>query len=364
MVYILVINPGSTSSKIALFRDETEIYQENIIHSPEALARFVRVADQYVLRRDAVLQALASAKVGVSSLGAVVGRGGLLDPVPSGTYRISEAMLDRLRRATAREHISNLGAVIAQEIATLAGVPAFIVDPVTVDEFEPLARVAGLPEIQRRSESHALNIKAVARQAAAALGGSYHEMNMVVVHLGAGISVTAHRHGKMVDVNQGLDGTGPFSPERAGGLPVGDVMRLAYAGRSSYDELWRRVSKLGGLYAHLGTNDAIEVERRIAAGDDHARLIYEAMAYQIAKEIGLMATVLSGDVQGIALTGGLAHSEMLMAWIRKRVEWIAPVLIYPGQREMLAMAQGALRVLRGQEEAKEYQDYVLPIHAG
>lgn len=357
MLTILVINPGSTSSRIALFRDETEIHQENITHGAEELARFARVADQYALRHHAVLQALARAGLTPSDLSAVVGRGGLLGPLSSGTYRINEPMLAKLRHTGGREHISNLGALIAHEIATLAGVPAFVVDPVTVDELQPLARVAGLPQIERRSESHALNIKAVARLAAAALGSAYPGVNLVVVHLGGGISVTAHRRGRMVDVNQGLDGTGPFSPERAGGLPVGDVMRLAYSGRYSFDELWRLVAKQGGMCAHLGTNDAVEVERRITSGDDHARLIYEAMAYQIAKEIGLMATVLCGDVQGIALTGGLAHSEMLTGWIRERVEWIAPVLIFAGQREMLAMAQGALRVLWGQEEAKEYQEH-------
>jgi len=360
MVYILTINPGSTSSKVALFQDEAEISQENILHAPQDLALYARVTDQYAFRRDAVLGALSRTGLALSELGAVVGRGGLLGPMASGTYRINETMLERLRGRGAREHISNLGALIAHEVAVLAGIPAFVVDPVTVDELDPLARVAGLPEIERRSESHALNIKAVARQAATMLGASYHQVNLVVAHLGGGISVTAHRRGRMVDVNQGLDGTGPFSPERAGGLPVGDVIRLAYSGRYSYDDLWRRVSKQGGLLAHLGTNDAVEVERRIAAGDDHARLIYEAMAYQIAKEIGLMATVLCGDVQAIALTGGLAHSEMLVGWIRQRAEWIAPVLVFPGQREMLAMAQGALRVLRGQEEAKEYRDHARP----
>ena len=233
--------------------------------------------------------------------------------------------------------MSNLGALIAHEIAAPVGRPAFIVDPVCVDEFPPIARVAGLPGIERRSLSHALNLKAAARHAACTLGARYEEINLVVA-----------------DVTQGLDGTGPFSPERAGGLPIGDVMRMATSGRYTYDELFRLVTRRGGLLAHLGTNDAREVERRIAAGDDHARLIYEAMAYQIAKEIGLMATVLHGDVQAVVLTGGLAFSEMLVGWIAERVRWIAPLLLYPGEHEMSAMAQGALRVLRGEEEAKEY----------
>jgi butyrate kinase len=229
-----------------------------------------------------------------------------------------------------------------------------MVDPVSVDEFEPVARVAGLPGFERRSLSHALNLKAMARVAADRLGQPYEAVNLVVAHMGGGISVSAHRRGRMVDVNQALDGTGPFSPERAGGLPVGDVMRLAYSGRYTYDELFALVTRRGGLLAHLGTNDAREVERRIGAGDEHAELVYRAMAYQIAKEIGLMATVLMGDVQAVVLTGGLAHSTLLVPWIAERVEWIAPVIVLPGHQEMLAMARGALRVLRGQEQAKEY----------
>jgi butyrate kinase len=354
MFRLLVINPGSTSTKISVFKDENEVWQKTIAHPPEELARYGRIAEQYALRRDAVLRALAEAGLAPGDFAAVVGRGGMLRPIPSGTYRINQRMLDDLRRPGEREHASNLGALVAHELASAAGIPAFVVDPVSVDEFEPLARVAGLPGIERRSFSHALSLKAAARKAARTLGRAYEEINLVVAHLGGGISVSAHRRGRMVDVNQGLDGTGPFSPERAGGLPVGDVLRLAFSGRYTYDELFRLITRQGGLYAHLGTNDAREVERRIAAGDDHARLIYEAMAYQIAKEIGLMATVLYGDVQGVVLTGGLAHSQMLVTWIRERVAWIAPVLVFPGQEEMLAMAQGALRVLRGEEEAQEY----------
>lgn len=354
MYRILVINPGSTSSKIAVFEDEEARHVASIDHAPEELARYARIADQYALRRDAVLHTLAQANQPLQELSAVVGRGGLLRPLASGTYRVNQRMLDDLRRPGQREHVSNLGALIAHEIAAQVGIPAFIVDPVVVDEFEPLARVAGLPGIQRRSESHALNIKEAARQAAAALDTHYAAINLIVVHMGGGISVTAHRHGAMIDVNQGLDGTGPFAPERAGGLPVGDVLRMAFSGQYTYEDLFRLVSRRGGLLAHLGTNDAQEVERRILAGDEHAHLIYEAMAYQIAKEIGLMATVLKGDVQAIVLTGGLAHSEMLVGWIEERVAWIAPVLLFPGQNELLAMARGALRVLRSEEQAKEY----------
>ena len=354
MYRVLVINPGSSSTRVAVFADEAELYATKIDHPLAEMRRYARIAEQYAMRRDAVLRALAEAGFSTAGLDAVVGRGGLLRPIPSGTYTVNQCMLDELRQPSAREHVSNLGAVIAYEIAAARGIPAYVVDPVTVDEFAPLARVAGLPGIERRSESHALNLKAAAREAAKLLGRPYREVNLVVVHLGTGISVSAHQRGLMVDVNQGLDGTGPFSPERAGGLPVGDVMRLAFSGRYTYEEMFRLITRQGGLVAHLGTNDACEVERRIAEGDQHARLIFEAMAYQIAKEIGLTATVLKGDVQAIVITGSLAYSTMLLSWIRERVEWIAPVLEIPGEREMLAMAQGALRVLRGEEKAKEY----------
>jgi butyrate kinase len=352
---ILVINPGSTSTKLAVFENEEPLYSETVAHPHQQIAAFPRIPDQYAFRRDAVLAFLQKHDVQLSSLDAIVGRGGLLRPLDSGTYRVNKRMLQELRTPNKeRDHVTNLGALIANEIAQPLGIPAFIVDPVCVDEFEPLARVSGLPEIERRSFSHALSLKSAAKRAAHDLGRPYEQLNLVVAHLGGGISVTAHRRGRMVDANQALDGTGPFSPERVGGLPFGDVMRLCFSGKYTYDELFRRLTRQGGLLAHLGTNDAVEVEKRIAQGDEHARLIYEAMAYQIAKEIGLMATVLKGQVDAVVLTGGLVHSSMLVGWIRERVEWIAPLLVYPGQNEMLAMAQGALRVLRGEEQAKEY----------
>jgi butyrate kinase len=352
---ILVINPGSTSTKIAVFENERPLHSETIVHPHQQIAAFPRIPDQYAFRRDAVLAFLERHAVDPRSLDAVVGRGGLLRPLDSGTYRVNQRMLQELRSPHKdRDHVVNLGALIANEIAQPLGIPAFIVDPVCVDELDPPARVSGLPEIERKSFSHALSLKSAARHAARDLGRRYEELNLVVAHLGGGISVTAHRAGRMIDVNQALDGTGPFSPERVGGLPFGDVMRLCFSGTYTYDELFRRLTRQGGLLAHLGTNDAVEVEKRITQGDEHARLIYEALAYQIAKEIGLMATVLKGRVDAIVLTGGLAHSSMLVGWIRERVEWIAPLLVYPGQDEMLAMAQGALRVLRGEEQAKEY----------
>ncbi len=358
---LLIINPGSTSTKIAVFEDEHPLFVETLRHSSDEIARFAHILDQYDFRLRAILDFLQERGVSLDSLSAVVGRGGLLRPIPSGTYRVNERMLAELRnRHKEREHASSLGAILAAEIAGRVGVPAFIVDPVCVDEFDDLARISGLPEIERKSLSHALNLKATARRAARDLGRPYDDLNLVVVHLGGGISVTAHRRGRMVDVNQALDGTGPFAPERAGGLPVGDVVRMCFGVRPyegwnlTYEQMFRKLAGQGGLVAHLGTNSAVEVERRIAAGDDHARLIYEAMAYQIAKEIGGMATVLKGQVDAIVITGGVAHSEMLLGWVRERVAWIAPLMVYPGEDEMLALAQGGLRVLRGEEPARDY----------
>ncbi len=358
---LLVINPGSTSTKVSVYEDEQPLFVETLRHSSRELEAFSHVLDQYDLRLGAVLDFLEQAQIPLTSLSAVVGRGGLLRPIPGGTYRVNDRMLaELLRRDKEREHASNLGAPLAHEIAGRVGIPAFIVDPVCVDEFHELARVSGLPEIERRSLSHALNLKATARRAAQDLDRPYSELNLVIVHLGGGISVTAHRRGQMIDVNQALDGTGPFAPERSGGLPVGDIVRMcfgvyAYADYDlTYEEMFKKIAGQGGLVAHLGTNSAVEVERRIEAGDEHARLIYEAMAYQIAKEIGAMATVLKGDLDAVVLTGGLVHSDMLMDWVRERVAWIAPLLFYPGEDEMLALAKGALRVLAGKEPARDY----------
>jgi butyrate kinase len=358
---LLVINPGSTSTKVAVYEDEQPLFVETLRHASQEIGSFSHILDQYGFRLRVVLESLHSRHISLASLAAVVGRGGLLRPIPSGTYRVNERMLAELQnRHKEREHASSLGGLLAYEIARRAKVPAFIVDPVCVDEFDDLARVSGLPEIERRSLSHALNLKSVARRAAQALGRPYPELNLVVVHLGGGTSVTAHRRGRMVDVNQALDGTGPFAPERSGGLPVGDVVRMCFGVAPyekpdlTYDEMFKKLAGQGGLVAHLGTNDAVEVEERIARGDDYARLVYEAMAYQIAKEIGSMATVLKGKVDAIVVTGGVAHSELLLTWIQERVAWIAPVLVYPGEDEMLALAQGALRVLREEESARVY----------
>ncbi len=355
MLYrLLIVNPGSTSTKVAVYENERPLFVHTVRHSVTELARCKRIWEHYEARRDAVLAVLAEKGIALSSLAAVVGRGGILRPLASGTYTVNERMLADLRSPDTLDHASNLGAPIAAEIARLAGVPAFTVDPVAVDEMDDVARISGLPEIPRRSLSHALNVKAVARRAAADLGAAYHDLNLIVVHLGGGISVTAHRHGRMVDVNNAAD-AGPFGPERTGSLPLNPFIDLCLSGRYSASELKRIVVGGGGLVAHLGTNSTLEVERMIAAGDGRARLIYEAMAYNVAKEIGAMATVLKGEVDAIVLTGGIANSEMLVGWIEERVRFIAPVRVYPGEDEMLALAQGALRVLKGEEEAKEYR---------
>jgi butyrate kinase len=350
---ILVINPGSTSTKVALFENEIPLLQETLRYDTAELAPFAHIADQFAFRRDSVLHWLEGKGIALGSLSAVVGRGGLFRPLESGTYRVNQAMLEEMRSPGPREHASNLGVLIAQEIANRVSIPAFTVDPPAVDEFDNIARISGLAEIQRPSLSHALNTKAIARRAAADRGRRYQDMNLVVAHIGGGISISAHHRGRMVDVSGGIDG-GPFSPERSGTLPLTDLIELCYAGRFTKEALKKHLIGEGGLVSHLGTNSTIEVEKRIAEGDEHARLVSQAMAYQIAKEIGAMATVLQGEVDAIVITGGVARWKGLVEWIRERVSTIAPVLVYPGEDEMLALAEGALRVLRREEEAKTY----------
>lgn len=348
----LVINPGSTSTKIALFRETRRIAEETVQHSAASLRRFQKLAEQAPMREAAVLRVLRRCGIDATALDAVAARGGLLAPCPSGTYQVNEPMLRDLESGRYGVHASNLGAIIGDRIARLAGVRAFIVDPVIVDEMAPEARFSGIPEIERRSVWHALNQKAVARRAAAALGKSYEQANLVVAHLGGGISVAAHRRGRAVDVNNALDGDGPFAVERSGGLPAGDLVRLAE--RMPKAELLHRITGNGGVVAYLGTNDMREVERRAASGDGKARAVIAAMAYQVAKEIGACAAVLNGKVDAVVLTGALARCRPLIAPIRRRVRFIAPVRVVPGEMEMEALAFGALRVLRGEVRARRY----------
>jgi butyrate kinase len=352
---ILVINPGSTSTKLAVFDGEHAIYTEVLRHSAIELAPFDKITDQYHFRRDTILQGLYQADIALDSLTAVVGRGGLLKPMAGGTYRITTPMLEDLWQGRFGEHASNLGALIAYDIGKQLNISAFIVDPVTVDEMQPLARLSGLPDFPRRSIFHALNQKATARRAAQDLGKHYEDVNFVVAHLGGGISVGAHHYGRVVDVNNALDGEGPYSPERSGTIPVGDLMRICYAGHASQEEIKQKIVGRGGVVAYLGVNDMREVSRRAQDGDAFAAKIYQGMAYQVAKEIAAASAVLSGKVDAVVITGGIAHDENLVNWIKERIAFIAPVLVYPGEDEMEALALGALRVIRGEESEKNYE---------
>lgn len=351
---ILTINPGSTSTKLALFKGPERIVQENLTHSSQDLAQYKRLVDQSGFRSAIVFDFLKKNNIEGKDLSAVVGRGGLLTPMPSGTYRIEQEMLNYLLQ-TPLEHASNLGALLASEVAASADIPAFIVDPVVVDEMEDVARITGMPELNRISIFHALNQKAIAREAAKDLGKKYTECRLIVAHLGGGISIGAHEEGRVIDVNNALNGDGPFSPERAGSLPSWSLIELALSGRFSPDELKKKVTGKGGLVAHLGTNDVREVIAKKKSGDQKAGLILEAMAYTIAKEIGALAVVLKGSVDAVVITGGIAYNDDFVALIKERVSFIAPFMVYPGEDEMSALAKGALRVLNGEEPARTWQ---------
>jgi butyrate kinase len=351
---ILSINPGATSTKVALYLNQSPIKVETIRHSTEDLAHFRGTLDQLDYRKKLVMEFLAENEVKVGDLSAVVGRGGPFKALESGTYRVNERMLSDIRSGNVQaDHPSNLGALIAHELVAGTEVPAFIVDPVSVDEFIPEARVSGLPQIERVSLSHALNQKMVARKAAKKLGKKYEDLNMIIVHLGSGISVSSHLKGRQIDVNNAND-MGPFSPQRTGALPVTGLAKLCYSGQFTEKEMIRLLTKRGGLLAHLGTDSVPEVEAKIDNGDQKAKLIYDAMVYQIAKEIGAMATTLDGKVDAIVLTGGIANSQRLTGSITRKVRFIAPVLIFPGEDEMEALTLGGLRVLSGEEDAKHY----------
>jgi butyrate kinase len=350
---VLVLNPGSTSTKIAVWSTEGPLLQETVAHPSDELAQYPRVVDQFPLRLEAI-EAAGSDWLQSGKLNAVVGRGGPLRPLEGGTYRITERMLDDLRSAKWSNHASNLGAIIAHHLAGKLDLPCFVVDPVTVDEFSPLARISGVPEIQRKARSHALNIKATARQAATMIGKPLDQTRFVVVHMGGGLSICALEGGRIIDVNDGLLGMGPFSPERAGALPIGALVKLCFSGEFAEEELLRKLSTESGLKAYLGTSDCVEVERRMEAGDDEAKLYYNAMLYQIAKEIGAMAAVLMGSLDGIILTGGMANSPLLTETLKAYVAFLGKVFVIPGEKEMEALAWGAFRVLEGKEEAKVY----------
>jgi len=351
---ILAINPGSTSTKIAIYDNEKEVFETTLRHSNDELKPYEKVSDQYDFRKNVILKALSDNGINLTKLSAVVGRGGLLKSIKGGTYAVNAEMIEALRIANRGEHASNLGGMIANEIAHQLNIPAFIVDPVVVDELDPIARISGMPEIERISIFHALNQKAVARRYAAETGKPYDTLNLIVAHLGGGISVGAHKEGRVIEVNNALDGEGPFSPERTGGLPVGDLAKMCFSGKYTHAEIKKMITGKGGLVAYLGTNDGREVVKMIEEGDENAKLIFEAMAYQVAKEIGSCAAVLKGKVDAIILTGGLAYGEMLIDWIKARVAFIGDIVVYAGEDEMIALAQGGLRVLRNEEDAQTY----------
>lgn len=355
MVYqILTINPGSTSTKIGLYHDTTEVFVQNIPHSAEDIATFPSITDQFNYRLENIAAFLAKQKISVSDLSAIVARGGLLKPMVSGTYQINTAMLDDLKHNRYGAHACNLGALIADLLAQEGGCPGYIVDPVVVDELAPVARLSGRPEITRKSIFHALNHKAVAKRFAKTINRSYNSLNLIVAHLGGGISIGCHTLGEAVEVNNAFDGEGPFSPERAGTLPAKQFADKIISEKLDINTIASLIAGKAGLVAYLGTNDVREVERRILEGDKQAELVYQAMIYTIAKSIGAAAIPVCGKVDYIILTGGIAYSEQLTAKLKEYVEFIAPVVVLPGENELQALAEGAYRVLIGEEDAKEY----------
>ncbi|MDD6328738.1 MAG: butyrate kinase [Lachnospiraceae bacterium] len=350
----LIINPGSTSTKIGVFEDETLLFEETLRHATEEIAQFDSIVAQKDFRKKVITDLLEEKNFDINSLDVVVGRGGLLKPIPGGTYAVTDELVKDLVEAKRGEHASNLGGIIAKEIGDAIGVPSYIVDPVVVDELDDIARLSGHPELPRTSIFHALNQKAVAKRYAKEKGVPYESLNLIVVHMGGGVSVGAHRDGKVVDVFNALNGDGAFSPERAGGVPNGELIRLCYSGKYTEKEMVKQLVGKAGFNAYMGTNDARDVEALIGQGDEKAKLIYDAFLYQVSKDIGAQATVLEGKVDQIIFTGGIAYSKYAVEELKKRVSFIAGITVYAGEDELLALAQGALRVLNKEEDAKVY----------
>lgn len=351
---ILSINPGSTSTKVGVFEDEKLIFSDTVRHSKEQLDRFSAITDQADMRLELITKMLADNNIDINSMDAYVGRGGIIAPLESGVYAVNDRMVHDIFHTKAAKHASCLGGLFARKLGDKNNKPSFVVDPVVVDERPAIARVSGLPEKERACVFHALNQKAVARRYARESGKPYDKCRLVVAHMGGGITVGAHEYGKVVDVNDGFNGEGPFSPERCGGLQMDTVVNMCFSGEYTKADMLSFANKRGGISAHLNTNDMREVETRAAEGDEKAKLVFEAMAYNIVKEIGAMAAVLSCELDAIILTGGLAYSKVFTKLISDRVEKIAPIVVYPGEDELQALCDGALRVLRGEESAKEY----------
>ena len=351
---ILILNPGSTSTKLALYENENLLTEKTIRHEPHEFAGCTTLMEQKPLRMACLTDFLQENDVRLADLSAVVGRGGMIKPIDAGTYIVNEKMLKDLATGVAGTHASSLGGILAAEIGQQYGIPAYIVDPVVVDEMEPVAKFSGLPGIERQSVFHALNTKSVTRICAQDLGLRYEDARFVVAHLGGGITIGAHRYGRVIDVNNGLTGEGPFSPERSGAIPLQAIIDRCFSGQYSHQEMLDMISRQGGLMAYLGTNDLAKVEKMISQGDEFSTMVVDAMAYQVSKEIGAMVAVLEGRVQAIILTGGLAYSARFTGAIKQRVDQLAPVHTYPGENEMEALAAGALRVLWGKEKALIY----------
>ncbi len=352
---ILAINPGSTSTKLAIYENEDLKAEYKISHDTKKILSYKHINDQYPFRKEVIMDFLKKENIDLKAFSAIVGRGGMLKPITSGTYVVNDLMIQDMKEAKRGEHASNLGCMLAKELADIHQIPAYIVDPVAVDEMDDHYRYTGFPELQRQSVFHALNHKAVARKRAHDLNKKYEDLNFIIAHLGGGISVAAHQKGKVIDVNNALDGDGPMSPERSGSVPMGPLYKMAFSGEYTLEEIKRKNYGKGGLTAYLGTNDGVEIMKMIESGDEKAKFIFEVMCYQIAKEIGSQATVLEGQVDEIILTGGLAYNQLLVDIVRKRVSFIAPVVVYAGENEMESLALGALRVLKGEEEPKIYK---------
>lgn len=357
---ILTINPGSTSTKIAVFsfkdNKHNQIFKKNISHSTEELQKYIKIIDQYQFRAEIIKQELKDNNIDINEFVCIVGRGGLLKPVKSGTFRVNKKMIEDIKSPSTLEHASNLGCLLAYDIAESIGKKAFIVDPVVVDELHDIARISGLKDFPRTSIFHALNQKAIARKCADEHNQQYAELNMIVVHLGGGITIGAHKKGKVVDVNNGLTGEGPFSPERAGGIACFDIVELCFREGMTKGKAKKAIVGKGGIVNYLGTNDMREIEDRVKAGDEEATKVFDAMSYQITKEIGAMAAaVFAGKVDYIVLTGGIAYDKRLVSFIEEKTGFIAPTKVYPGEDEMMALYLGGLRVTQGKEEELLYE---------
>lgn len=350
----LIINPGSTSTKIGVFEDETLLFEETLRHSTEEIAQYATIFDQKDFRKDIILNLLKSKDFDIKSLGMVVGRGGMLKPIPGGTYACTDALVKDLEVGVSGQHASNLGGILAKEIADEIGVPSYIVDPVVVDEMIDIARYSGVPELPRVSIFHALNQKAVAKRFAKETGKKYEDLNLIVVHMGGGVSVGPHKNGKVIDIFNALDGDGAFSPERSGAVPAGALVKMCFSGKYTQAEVYKKLVGNGGFNAYVGTNDMRDVEKMVNEGDANAAEVRDAFILQMSKNIGAMATVLEGKVDQIIVTGGIAYDKYVVAKIKERCEWIAPFTVYPGEDELLALVQGGLRVLNGEEEAQKY----------